>query len=173
MGARTLLPRGCWRTRPTAPDLSRAWAGTRRNPPCPQSSLLQGHGGLPGDDGSLPLALHHPVRTPGLSMWLPVHSYQEDGHCPPFPRGMWEPTHTDHSGFPQTLQRGTPFCQSSPRSSNCGFQTVGSMWRWATPTCAQPLEGASACVLFLLSFTFAEPAVDGSTLLGGIAARAP
>lgn len=33
--------------------------------------------------------------------------------------------HTDHSGFPPALQRGTPFCQSSSQSSNCGFQMVG------------------------------------------------
>lgn len=42
-------------------------------------------------------------------------------------------SHTDYSGSPQTVQRGTPFCQPSPWPSDCAPQMVGSVWEAATP----------------------------------------
>lgn len=51
---------------------------------------------------------------------------------------------------------------------------VGSVWKLATPPCAQPLQGLFLLVLlFLLFFICAEPAAGGSTLFGGIAVREP
>lgn len=51
---------------------------------------------------------------------------------------------------------------------------VGTVWKLATPPCAQPLQGLFLLVvLFLIFFIFAEPAVGGSTLSGGIAMREP